>query len=258
LISFFLDLEYWRGQIIFLEGGGFSSKLFNVKNSEEERVMRNVSLKLIVTLVVTVLMMVGHIPDAFLQASELPSSGKVVKVVDGDTIELENHVVVRYLGIDAPEIAHDNTPADCFGDEAKARNAALVLGKKVKLQYEDTGEKFDHYGRVLAYVFLEDGTLVNELLIREGYAFLLQDSKGFSRASQFLKAQRDAIKNKRGMWGVCKYDREGYYVGNQRSFVFHRPGCPFGKQISPSNQVRFETREDAFMEGYHPCRRCKP
>jgi len=220
--------------------------------------MRNVNTNLVVTLVVAVLMIGGYVADAPLQASKLPSSGKVIKVMDGDTVELENHVVVRYLGIDAPEIAHDNTPADCFGDEARARNATLVLGKKVKLQYEGTEEKFDHYDRVLAYVFLEDGTLVNELLIREGYAFLLQDSKGFSRASQFLKAQRNAIKNKRGIWGACKYNREGYYIGNQRSFVFHRPGCPFGKQISPSNRVRFETREDAFMEGYHPCRRCKP
>ena len=220
--------------------------------------MRDLNLKLVITLVVAVLMIGGYVADAPLQAFELPSSGKVIKVMDGDTIELENHVVVRYLGIDAPEIAHDSTPADCFGDEAKARNATLVLGKKVKLQYEHTGEKFDHYGRALAYVFLEDGTFVNELLIREGYAFLLKYSKGFSRDSHFLKAQWDAIKNKRGMWGACKYNREEYYIGNQRSFVFHRPGCPFGKQISPSNQVRFETREDAFMEGYHPCRRCKP
>jgi len=221
--------------------------------------MCRVNLKLVVALIIAVLMIgVEHIANAFLHAVGLPSSGRVIKVVDGDTVELENHIVVRYLGIDAPEIAHDDTPADCFGDEARMRNAALVLGKKVKLQYEDTGEKFDHYGRVLAYVFLEDGTLVNELLIREGYAFLLRDSKGFSMTRQFLKAQRDAIKNRRGMWGACKYSREGYYIGNQRSFVFHKPGCPLGKRIAPSNQVRFETREDAFMEGYHPCRRCKP
>ncbi|MEJ5299863.1 MAG: thermonuclease family protein [Thermodesulforhabdaceae bacterium] len=191
-------------------------------------------------------------------AADLPNSGVVVKVIDGDTVELEGHVTVRYFGIDAPEIAHDDTPADCFGNDARDRNTRLVLGKKVRLQYEDKGDKVDHHGRVLAYVFLEDGTLVNELLVREGYAFLLQDSRGFSRSQHFLKAQQDAIKNRRGMWGACKYDKEAYYVGNQRSFVFHRPGCSFGKQMSPSNQVRFNSREEAFMEGYHPCRRCKP
>lgn len=194
---------------------------------------------------------------SFCYSSDLPATGKVIKVFDGDTVELEGDVKVRYLGIDAPEIAHDDNPADCFGDEARLRNTALVLGRKVRLQY-DENEKYDRYGRLLAYVFLEDGTLVNELLVKEGYAFVLRDNKGFSRLKSFLDAQRDAIKNKRGLWGQCKYKREPYYTGNTRSFVFHRPDCGAAKTIAPSNRIRFQTREDAFIEGYHPCRRCKP
>lgn len=190
-------------------------------------------------------------------ADNFPKSGRVVKVIDGDTIELEGNVTVRYLGIDAPEIAHDDKPADCFGNEARQRNAALVLGKIVKLQYEEE-QKTDRYGRVLAYVFLNDGTMVNELLVKEGYAFVLRDEKGFSYVTRFINAQRNAIKNRVGMWGACKYDREPYYIGNRRSFVFHRPGCSSGDSIAPSNRVRFENREEAFMEGFHPCRRCKP
>lgn len=191
------------------------------------------------------------------RATDFPTSGKVIKVIDGDTVELEGHITVRYLGIDAPEIAHDDKPADCFGNEAREKNASLVLGRVVKLQYEED-RKIDHYGRLLAYVFLQDGKMVNEALIKEGYAFVLKDAKEFSHVMRFIRAQRDAIKNKKGMWGACQYNREAYYVGNRRSFVFHRPGCSFGNSIAPSNKVRFENREEAFMEGYHPCRRCKP
>ncbi|MCX7823648.1 MAG: thermonuclease family protein [Syntrophobacterales bacterium] len=188
---------------------------------------------------------------------DIPEVGRVTKVFDGDTVELESGIKVRYLGIDTPEIAHDNAPADCFGNEAKVKNASLVLGRKVKLRY-DENEKFDRYGRLLAYVFLEDGTFINELLLKEGYAFVLRDASGFSLVKSFLEAQRDAIKNKRGLWGHCKYKKEPYYVGNLRSFVFHRSNCSVVNTISPSNRVRFETREEAFIEGYHPCRRCKP
>lgn len=190
-------------------------------------------------------------------SKDLPEVGRVVKVFDGDTVELEGNIIVRYLGIDAPEIAHDNNPSDCYGDEAKLKNASLVLGKKIKLQY-DENEKFDRYGRLIAYVFLEDGTLVNELLVTEGYAFVLRKTGGFSRVESFLNAQRSAIKNKRGLWGHCKYKLESYYIGNTRSFVFHRPDCSAANMIAPSNRMRFKTREEAFMEGYHPCRKCKP
>lgn len=190
-------------------------------------------------------------------AVDLPKTGRVVKVFDGDTVQLEGNITVRYLGIDAPEIAHDNNPPDCYGDEAKIKNASLVLGKKIKLQY-DENEKLDRYGRLLAYVFLENGTLVNELLVSEGYAFVLRGAGGFSRLESFLNAQRSAIKNKRGLWGHCNYKLESYYIGNTRSFVFHRPNCSAANMIMPINRMRFKTREEAFIEGYHPCRKCKP
>lgn len=190
-------------------------------------------------------------------ASDLPKKGRVIAVFDGDTIMLEGGAKVRYLGIDAPEIEHDGQPADCFGPESARANALLVMGKNIRLEY-DSRQPYDQYGRLLAYVYLDDGRCVNEILLRDGYAWVFRESENFEKLSPFLALQDDAIRNKKGLWGACPVKTEPYYVGNRRSFVFHRPSCHFGRSISPRNAVKFTTREDAFRQGFHPCRRCRP
>lgn len=89
----------------------------------------------------------------------------VERVIDGDTIVLSDGNTVRYIGIDTPEI---HPKAECFGTEAKTHNTELVLGKSVSLT-KDVSET-DTYNRLLRYVYLEDGTFVNEALVRNGYA----------------------------------------------------------------------------------------
>ncbi|SFM93433.1 thermonuclease family protein [Thermodesulforhabdus norvegica] len=190
-------------------------------------------------------------------AFDPPGEGRVVAVFDGDTIMLEGGIKVRYLGIDTPEVEHDDNPADCFGPEAARANASMVMGKRVKLRY-DPAQLRDRHGRLLAYVYLSDGRCVNEVLIRDGYGWVLRKPEGFQKLLHFLDLQRSAIKQKKGLWGACPVKAEPFYVGNRRSFVFHRPSCPFGRSISPRNAVKFITREDAFNQGFHPCRRCKP
>ncbi|MCX5883136.1 MAG: thermonuclease family protein [Deltaproteobacteria bacterium] len=80
----------------------------------------------------------------------------VRKVYDGDTIELENGMHIRYIGINAPEIAHQDKSGEPFGPEALAFNEKIVLSKPVRI-LEDQ-EARDQYNRRLAYVFLQDGT----------------------------------------------------------------------------------------------------
>lgn len=190
-------------------------------------------------------------------AGSLPNSGRVVAVFDGDTIMLEGGYKVRYLGIDAPEIEHDDRPADCYGYEAKQFNAALVMGKIVSLRYDST-QVTDRYGRLCAYIFLPNGNCVNEILVREGYAWVLRKPESFRLLNQLLRLQDKAISDKKGIWGKCAKKPEAYYIGNKRSFVFHRPSCPFGQSMSPRNVLKLRTREDAFRKGFYPCRRCKP
>ncbi|MBW2406005.1 MAG: thermonuclease family protein [Deltaproteobacteria bacterium] len=80
-------------------------------------------------------------------------------VHDGDTIVLTDGRYVRYIGINAPEIAHDNHKAEAFGYEAKNYNKSLVRSKTVRLEFDK--EKYDRHGRLLAYVFLLNGTFIN-------------------------------------------------------------------------------------------------
>ncbi len=92
---------------------------------------------------------------------------KVIKVIDGDTIEIEGKQKVRYIGINTPELNDDNKTIRCFAQMAFEKNKELVEGKEVKLE-KDISET-DKYGRLLRYVFVGD-IFVNDYLVRQGFA----------------------------------------------------------------------------------------
>lgn len=126
---------------------------------------------------------------------------KVINVVDGDTIKIEGGQVVRYIGIDTPETVHPSKPVQCYGEEASDKNRELVEGKEVKLE-KDVSET-DRYGRLLRYVWLGD-ILVNEYLVREGYAQSSSYPPDLKYQNKFVEAQRQAREEKKGLWGdVC-------------------------------------------------------
>lgn len=126
---------------------------------------------------------------------------KVLRVVDGDTIKIEGDEVVRYIGIDAPETVHPSKPVQCYGKEASEKNRELVEGKEVFLE-KDVSET-DKYGRLLRYVWLGE-TLVNEYLVREGYAQASSYPPDVKYQDRFIEAQRLAREEEKGLWGeVC-------------------------------------------------------
>ncbi|GIW62292.1 MAG: hypothetical protein KatS3mg090_1002 [Patescibacteria group bacterium] len=144
---------------------------------------------------------------------------KVVEVIDGDTIVLENGEKVRYIGIDTPELNTERGDPECFALEAKKANERLVLGKKVKLE-KDVSER-DKYGRLLRYVYVED-IFVNEYLVREGYAKAVSFPPDVKYQERFLQAERQAREKNKGLWDPqackekkvlgsrnCKYDCNG-------------------------------------------------
>lgn len=181
---------------------------------------------------------------------------KVRWVDDGDTIVVAEGERVRYLGINTPEIAHQDKPAEPFGDEAKAYNKMLVQGRWINLELAE--QKRDHYGRLLASVFLVDGTFVNGELVRRGYAHLLRKQPKLPYWKRLLDLQRQALKQKKGMWSLPVVKPEKFYVGNKRSWIFHRPHCQFGRKTATGNRVRFRDRYEALYQGFSPGRRCKP
>jgi micrococcal nuclease len=180
----------------------------------------------------------------------------VTRVADGDTVELLGGRRVRYIGVNAPEINHELNTAEPFGFEARASNATLVDSRKIRLELDV--ERYDAYGRTLAYVFLTDQTLVNEKLLQEGLAYFLYKMPNVKYADRLLKAQREAMQARRGIWKDGREKEEGRYVGNRNSRRLHLADCPEVKRVYPRNRVVFATRWDAFWDGYSPSKECLP
>lgn len=135
----------------------------------------------------------------------------VTRVVDGDTLMLESGERVRLIGIDTPEIHQSEklyrdsqrTKQDIrtikeLGRRAWKFTRDLVESKRVSLEFDV--EKKDRYGRLLAYVYLKDGTFVNAEIIKQGYAYLLTIPPNVKYADLFLKLYQEARENKRGLW----------------------------------------------------------
>jgi micrococcal nuclease len=126
------------------------------------------------------------------------TEAKVTRVIDGDTIEIEGGVKIRYLLVDTPEVSNGG---DCYGDNAKQFNTDLVLNKTVEISYDEVCT--DMYGRSLAYVTV-DGQEVNTLLVQRGYACVLYlPPDGMSRVEEFRALQLDAKNARRGLWSAC-------------------------------------------------------
>lgn len=132
----------------------------------------------------------------------------VASVIDGDTIRLDDGTRVRLIGVDTPEVSHPDRPnmkPEPFGPEATEFTRQLVDGRDVRLEFDR--ERFDPYQRVLAYVYVDDRLLNEELILA-----------GFSRAEtrfpfkhtmkkRFREAELDAKVAKRGMWAVSPESR---------------------------------------------------
>ncbi len=176
-------------------------------------------------------------------------------VDDGDTIVLENKEKIRYLGMNTPEIAHPDKSAEHYGPEAAQFNKKLVLSKKVRLEFDT--EKQDQYGRTLAYVFLEDGTMVNSKLVEEGYAHVLTGKSKGRYDLILLKKQQAAMDAGKGMWKNWK-EKAGSYIGNSRSKRFHTEDCALGQRTGMKNRAAFSSLWNAFYEGFAPCKKCMP
>ena len=120
--------------------------------------------------------------------------------MQGDTA-----VKVRLIGLDTPEIYDNRKPAQCFGKEAARYAHEILDGKNVRIETDPSQDLYDKYGRLLAYVFLEDGTNFDERMIREGYGHEYTYRLPYKYQKSFKLAQKEAQANGAGLWrsGVC-------------------------------------------------------
>lgn len=143
--------------------------------------------------------------DAVIEAEQsFVGEFKVVRVIDGDTVELEGGEKVRYIGMNTPAIVDPQKPAECFGQEAAEKNKNLVEGKMVRLEKDNTDR--DKYGRLLRYVYVGD-TFVNLELIGGGFAKMRVYPKDVKFLKQFIRTQEEAKSAARGLWSACPAEK---------------------------------------------------
>lgn len=181
---------------------------------------------------------------------------RVDKAVDGDTLLLKNGHLVRYVGINTPEIDHLNHRAEPFGWQAQKFNQELVDGKRVRLVPGMVNK--DRYGRFLANVYDEQGRMVSQLLIFNGLGYFYpHPSDDKATDDRLLAAQRSAMKRLAGIWKT-KFLQKGPCIGNRGSKRFHNLQCPLAKTIAVHRVVHIKTHWEAYWQGYAPCGRCLP
>ncbi|HDZ77027.1 MAG TPA: thermonuclease [Candidatus Omnitrophica bacterium] len=137
----------------------------------------------------------------------------VTYVADGDTVKLEDGSWIRFIGIDTPE-QHESDKL--FRDARRAKKdiaeikklgvkaynftKSMLLNKRVRLEFDV--EKRDKYDRLLAYIFLKDGTFINALIIKEGYGRTMNIAPNVKYADLFRKLQIEAKSKEKGFWGT--------------------------------------------------------
>lgn len=144
-------------------------------------------------------------------AGTTTQQARVVRVIDGDTVELEGGEKVRYIGIDTPETHHPTKGVECYGQVAAQKNAELVLNKMIELE-KDVSET-DRYGRLLRYVYVEQAAseaaevapkiMVNEYLIQTGYAHASSYPPDIKYQENFRQLEAKTRTKMVGLWGAC-------------------------------------------------------
>jgi micrococcal nuclease len=139
---------------------------------------------------------------------------QVTRVVDGDTLEIDGKTKVRLIGVNTPETVKPGTPVQPYGEQAKAYTTQQVSGKRVFI--ETDVQTTDRYGRLLAYVYLRAPKTTSEIaedmlnarLLRNGYAQLMTIPPNVKYADLFLRLERQARSENKGLWALGIYKPE--------------------------------------------------
>lgn len=134
-----------------------------------------------------------------------PGLYKVVEFVDGDTIAVDmngKNEKLRFIGVDTPETHDPRKAVQCFGSAAAAFTKNLIGMSNVRLEVDPLSTNRDRYNRLLRYIYLPDGRLVNAEIIRQGYGFAYTGFP-FTKSDEFLKFQTEAREQNKGLWQSC-------------------------------------------------------
>lgn len=148
------------------------------------------------------------------------SKYRVTRVIDGDTIVLENNKRVRLLGINAPEIGNRYHPGEPGGAEAKKWLQEKLQGRSVYLEHDR--QTHDHYKRILAHLYLPDGEHVNLSLVEKGLAVVNLIPPNLLHANTIIRAQQRAESRKLGIWSMKHYQPRPLAKLTEKPFGWQR------------------------------------
>lgn len=232
---------------------------------------------------------------AFVKASGTPikETAAVYYVTDGDTVKVKinkQNYIVRLIGADTPETKDPRKAVQCFGKEASAYTKNILLNQTVTLESDPASGNKDIYGRLLRYVFLDDGTNFNRQLIGSGFAYEYTfKSQLYRYRDDFKLAQKNARENKLGLWAdsACKgvatpilpllkattskeavlpvastINANCLIKGNisSKEKIYHLPGCASYKQTIidiKSGESWFCNEVDAVKAGFRKAKNCQ-
>ena len=144
----------------------------------------------------------------------------LLECVDGDTVWFnvnQKRVKVRFLGINAPEIAHEESEAELYGDEAKTFVCStLENANSIYLEYDSASDLYDKYDRLLAWVFV-DGKNLNEFMVLNGYAEVKYVYSNYRYVDDLCMAQEKAYQRKVGIWESNRLNYTKNYCNKKRS-----------------------------------------
>lgn len=141
-----------------------------------------------------------------------PGLYHVTEFVDGDTIIVDMNgtdETLRFIGVDTPETHDPRKAVQCFGVAAAAFTKNLIGSSDVRLEADPLNTNRDRYGRLLRYIYLPDGRLVNAEIIKQGYGFAYTGFP-FSKSDEFVNYQKIARENNLGLWNSCSPNTNQY------------------------------------------------
>ena len=137
-------------------------------------------------------------------ADRIDEYAGISRVHDGDTVVLRDGRKLRLIGINTPELARDDSPGQPYAQEARAALAAL-LGSTVEIGLRFDEQHVDHYGRLLAHLYLPDGESVQAQLLQQGYAAAIAVPPNLWNQECYRSAEERATRAGLGLWQL------GYY-----------------------------------------------
>lgn len=152
--------------------------------------------------------------------SAQPGLYSIDHFIDGDTIAVkmqDKTETIRMIGVDTPETHKPNTPVQCYGPAAAAYTKNLIGTQQVRLEADPKSTNRDRYNRLLRYVYVPDGRLVAEELIKNGYGFAYT-SFPFTKSDDFVRDQTTAQRGGKGLWSNCiarQESNERWQTNNQ-------------------------------------------